>query len=133
MSAPQGYIPEKAPATKEARGSDDATLNNPLSHTFSAVSRRTTRDLAFPSLTQAVTFGSTNEYRAETEAGYIRANELENGLVPIASVGEHGVHAHVDPELARQITKAVEDKKIVTWYDDDPENPWNWSVARRWG
>jgi multidrug resistance protein len=127
MSAPLGYVPEKP-----ARVSDDETLNNPLQAVTSTVSRRTTRDLAFPSLTQAVTFGSTNEYRAETEAGYIRANELENGLAPIASVGEHGVHEPVDPVLARQITKAVEDKKIVTWRENDPENPWNWGVARRW-
>lgn len=128
MSAPLGYVPEKAPSSK-----GDHAADNDLTPVFSSVSRRTTRDLAFPSLTQAVTFGSTNEYRAETEAGYIRANELENGLAPITSMGSHHTLTAADSALARQVTKAVQDKKIVTWRENDPENPWNWSVTRRWG
>ncbi|GMK57561.1 hypothetical protein CspeluHIS016_0403950 [Cutaneotrichosporon spelunceum] len=116
-----GYIPEKQP-----HNSDESTLNAVTSITSS----QTGRDLGFPSLTQAVTLGSTNEYRTETQAGYIRASELENGIKPMASI--RGLHEPVNDNLARQITKVVEDKKIVTWRENDPENPWNWSTARRW-
>lgn len=100
----------------------------PLEHTFSARSQRGVADLSFPYLTQETSIGATNAYRAETAEGYIRADDPEHGLHPILSCS---TRQSIATTFDRQITK-LEDKKIVTWVERDPENPWNWSVFRRW-
>lgn len=100
----------------------------PLRHTLSAVSQRTQPDLAFPYLTQETSIGVPNAYHAETSQGYIATGDVESGLNPVLSCTTR--HS-MTPTLERELTR-LEDKKIVTWFEADPENPWNWGVLRRW-
>jgi hypothetical protein len=102
-------------------------LGPSLTHTVTSESHRHPPDLAFPYLTQEITSGATNEYRAETAEGYIRADDPDYGLHPIISCS---TRVSVATTLARQ--KTFENKKLVTWVTNDPGNPHNWGTARRW-
>lgn len=118
----------RASKSRGEKGSAHLDGSAPLEHTFSSSSRRTVPDLSFPYLTQETSIGATNAYRAETAGGYIRADDPEHGLHPILSAStRHSVATTFEQQISK-----LEDKKIVTWVERDPENPWNWSVLRRW-
>lgn len=117
------------PTYVPARGQQATGLNNTITNTTSRASRRAhPPDLSFPYLTQDLGEGATNEYRAETAEGYIRADDPDFGLHPVISMSTRVSRTQT---LNRQKSK-IDDKKLVTWKERDPENPWNWGVARRW-
>lgn len=83
-------------------------------------------DLSFPSQTTDVArAGFTDEYRATTRTGLIRA---DTALRPIPS------RASATPTvLVGDVEKnRLKDVRFVTWRDSDPEDPRNWSNAYRW-
>ncbi|KAJ6460766.1 MFS general substrate transporter [Mycena vitilis] len=83
-------------------------------------------DLSFPSQTTDITEGGfTDEYRVSTRSGFMDAR---TALHPVLSRVSEPPHALVDPEKAAELTKV----HLVTWKEDDPEDPRNWSVPWRW-
>jgi len=114
---------------KEHHYGKPTPLGQPLTHTLTSrtTSTRAPPDLAFPYLTQEITGGATNEYRAETAEGYIRADDPEYGLHPVISLS---TRISAGPSIAR--AKTFENKKLVTWVTNDRENPHNWGHVRRW-
>ncbi|WOO76704.1 putative MFS-type transporter8 [Vanrija pseudolonga] len=110
--------PAHAPLTRTTTG-----------RSIRSVSARNAPDLSFPYLTSDPSEGVTGEYHAETERGYITADDPEFGLRPILSASTR--HSVATEGFAR-VKSRLDDKKLVTWTPGDKENPWEWSHARRW-
>ncbi|ORY35073.1 putative membrane transport protein [Naematelia encephala] len=87
-------------------------------------------DLAFPYLTTATSRGGfTEEYRAETQRGYISFDDPDLGLQRTRS---RATTLHRQATLRDTELGDISEKKLVSWKTDDPENPRNWSTLRRW-
>lgn len=83
-------------------------------------------DLSFPSQTTNVQYaGFTDEYRKVTHDGLIPA---DLALRPIPTHVTHVPAALGDSEKAVKL----HDVQLVTWKEDDPEDPRQWSAAYRW-
>ncbi|KAJ7735133.1 MFS general substrate transporter [Mycena maculata] len=83
-------------------------------------------DLSFPFQTTDTTEGGfTDEYRVSTKSGFIDAR---HALHPVLSRVAETPHALSDLEKAEKLTKT----KLVTWKENDPEDPRNWSALWRW-
>lgn len=83
-------------------------------------------DISFPFETTNVAAGGlTDEYRAVTKTGYLPG---DLALRPVPSHVYRLPQALADPEKAR----ALKEMKLVTWKEDDLEDPRNWSNAYRW-
>ena len=81
-------------------------------------------DLSFPYQTTDIDEGGfTNEYRSATTTGLIK---FQNALRPVPSRLIKG--ALDDPEKA----KRLRDMHLVTWLENDPEDPRNWSKTWKW-
>lgn len=82
-------------------------------------------DLSFPAQTTDVAqAGYTDEYRATTRTGLIRADAA---LRPIPSRVSATPTALLDAEKTH-----LKDYQLVTWKEGDPEDPRNWSKTYRW-
>lgn len=83
-------------------------------------------DLSFPFATTNVQEGGmTDEYRLVSSTGLISA---DTALRPIPSHVSQPPNALRDPEKA----KHLKDIKLVTWLENDPEDPRNYSNAYKW-
>ncbi|OBZ70128.1 hypothetical protein A0H81_09818 [Grifola frondosa] len=83
-------------------------------------------DLSFPfDTTDTERGGFTNEYRTVSRTGFIPA---DLSLHPIPSHVSRIPTALQDPEKAA----ALRETKLVTWKEEDPEDPRNWSNLYRW-
>lgn len=83
-------------------------------------------DLSFPFETTDIERGGfTDEYRTTTRTGYVPA---DTALRPIPS------HVSTLPGALRDAEKAgtLKDTQLVTWLENDPEDPRNWSKLYRW-
>ncbi|ODN73705.1 hypothetical protein, variant [Cryptococcus amylolentus CBS 6039] len=102
-----------------------------IHRTTTSGSRRGPPDLAFPYLTTDISRGGiTEEYRVETREGYIPMDDPERGLQPARS---RASTLHGDQFVLHDKEKGgMGDKKLVTWLENDPENPRNWSKLYRW-
>jgi hypothetical protein len=83
-------------------------------------------DLSFPEQTTNTRLaGFTDEYRAVTRKGTIPANQA---LKPIPS------RASETPAILKDTEKALalKDVQLVTWKENDPEDPRQWSRLYRW-
>lgn len=83
-------------------------------------------DLSFPFETTDVDRGGmTDEYRVASKTGFVPA---DTALRPIPT------HVSVIPGALRDPEKAaaLKDMKLVTWLENDPEDPRNWSSLYRW-
>ena len=83
-------------------------------------------DLSFPfETTDLERGGFTDEYRAATHTGFVSA---DTALRPIPS------HVSTIPGALRDLEKAatLKDTQLVTWLENDPEDPRNWSNLYRW-
>ncbi|GFZ48481.1 Polyamine transporter 2 [Saitozyma sp. JCM 24511] len=90
-------------------------------------------DIAFPYLTTDISRGGvTTEYRAETAQGYVSPIDPDNGLREAPSRLSTVQGRFVLREEGADCEEGLKEKKLVTWEKNDPENPWNWSKARRW-
>ena len=109
--------------TAPARDHNNLTLTRTRSHE----SHNDTRpDLSFPFGTTDLSRGGfTNEYRAVSESGYMAA---DLALRPVPSRVYRLPQALADPEKAAELKQM----KLVTWKEDDPEDPRNWSSLYRW-
>ncbi|OCF72400.1 membrane transporter [Kwoniella mangroviensis CBS 8886] len=130
---PLGRIPTGASrrSTNDAEGTGE-----PLGRTITSgttASRRHAPDLSFPYLTTDISRGGiTDEYRTETRQGFIPMDDPDNGLRPVQS---RLSTLHGDRFVLHDTEKgaaALKNKKLVTWLENDPENPRNWSNFRRW-
>ncbi|GAA6029057.1 hypothetical protein JCM8097_001572 [Rhodosporidiobolus ruineniae] len=95
-------------------------------------------ELTFPQLTQAGP--PTDAYLETSPTGIVAAKEVEGQLAPSASSpssrSRHESHTtlvspsggRADPEKGLK----EEDAKLVTWKENDPENPRNWSMRQKW-
>ncbi|KAH9939282.1 MFS general substrate transporter [Epithele typhae] len=118
-TAPHITLPTDAAAAHESR--------HPLTRIRSHESHHDERpDLSFPfSTTDTGRAGYTNEYRAVSAEGYIPA---DLALRPVPSRVYRTPQVLADPEKAR----SLKHMKLVTWKEDDPEDPRNWSSTYRW-
>lgn len=83
-------------------------------------------DLSFPfATTNLEEGGMTDEYRLISSTGLISA---DTALRPIPSHLSQPPGALRDPEKA----KHLKDVKLVTWLENDPEDPRNYSNAYKW-
>ncbi|BGP18633.1 hypothetical protein JCM10213_004183 [Rhodosporidiobolus nylandii] len=92
-------------------------------------------EISFPQLTEGG--AHTDAYLEETPTGLVLASEADSRLAPSSSPPCHKHHAststlispttNADPEKG-----AKEDAKLVTWTENDPENPRNWCKAKKW-
>ncbi|TBU45176.1 MFS general substrate transporter [Dichomitus squalens] len=83
-------------------------------------------DISFPFQTTNIPLGGlTDEYRVITDTGYLPA---DLALRPVPSHVFRLPQALADPEKAR----ALKEMKLVTWKEDDAEDPRNWSNLYRW-
>ncbi|KIY37113.1 membrane transporter [Cryptococcus gattii E566] len=107
-----------------------ADFGHPLERTVTA-SHRAVPDLAFPYLTTDTSRGGlTQEYRVETRAGFISADDVDRGLRPMRS---RATTIHGDRFVLHNREKGgMGDKKLVTFLEGDPQNPRNWSKLYRW-
>ncbi|KAL7283861.1 hypothetical protein ACG7TL_003301 [Trametes sanguinea] len=83
-------------------------------------------DLSFPFQTTDIDrAGFTDEYRVTSKTGYITA---DLALRPVPS------HYHKLPAVLADPEKALRLKqvKLVTWYENDPEDPRTWKNAYKW-
>ncbi|KAI0782198.1 MFS general substrate transporter [Abortiporus biennis] len=122
--------------TPTLRGTDDAYDPNPSPPHSPVVLSRPHRarshdpnqpDMSFPFQTTNVAEGGfTDEYRVTSATGYVAADS--NALRPIPSHVSETPAALRDPEKAAQLEKV----KLVTWLDNDPEDPRNWSDLYKW-
>lgn len=84
-------------------------------------------DISFPFGTTNIQEGGiTDEYRVTSKTGYIAADS--NALHPVPTHVSQAPHALKDPEKAAELEKV----KLVTWLDNDPEDPRNWSNTYKW-
>ncbi|KAH9952005.1 MFS general substrate transporter [Amylocystis lapponica] len=82
-------------------------------------------DISFPFETTDMSRGGfTDEYRTATRTGFVPANLA---LRPIPSHLSAVPSALRDPEKAK-----LGDVKLVTWLENDPEDPRNWKNSYRW-
>ncbi len=108
------------------------TLNPTLSR---ALTRSSTRpDLSFPGITTDTNQGGfSDEYRVQTNAGFVRFDALpeEGGLTRSISrvTTSNATFVGDDPEKAKRLKEV----KLVTWKIDDKEDPRSWSNTWRWG
>lgn len=109
-----------------------ADFGHPLERTVTPASHRAVPDLAFPYLTTDTSRGGlTQEYRVETRAGFISADDVDRGLRPMRS---RATTIHGDRFVLHDREKGgMGDKKLVTFLEGDPQNPRNWSKLYRWG
>ncbi|KAJ7683570.1 MFS general substrate transporter [Mycena rosella] len=83
-------------------------------------------DLSFPSQTTDTSAGGvTDEYRVSTKSGFM---DTAHALHPVLSRVAEISSALADPEKAERLTKI----QLVTWKENDPEDPRNWSSLWRW-
>ncbi|KAJ7062878.1 MFS general substrate transporter [Mycena amicta] len=83
-------------------------------------------DLSFPFQTTNTTEGGiTDEYRTSTRTGFVNARYA---LHPVPSRAAEVPHALSDPEKADQLSRVL----LVTWKENDPDDPRNWSTLSRW-
>ncbi|RDX39687.1 hypothetical protein OH76DRAFT_1367272, partial [Lentinus brumalis] len=83
-------------------------------------------DISFPfTTTDTERGGFTDEYRTTTKTGYITA---DLALRPVPSHLHRLPHVLADPEKALRLKQV----KLVTWLENDPEDPRNWSNAYKW-
>lgn len=83
-------------------------------------------DLSFPFETTDIERGGyTDEYRTATRSGFLAA---DTALRPIPS------HVSTLPGALRDAEKigALKGTQLVTWRENDPEDPRNWSDFYRW-
>lgn len=86
----------------------------------------------------------TNAFQEETATGLVSAEEVEvpsneslitqGGFERRSSINDPG-HGKVGPGLLEKGGKEGvrdQDVKLVTWLVDDPENPRNFTTARKW-
>ncbi|GAA5918219.1 hypothetical protein JCM6882_003014 [Rhodosporidiobolus microsporus] len=94
-------------------------------------------EVTFPQLTQRGPH--TDAYLEESATGLVLATEAESRAAP-SSAGSKPHHGS-QSTLVSPTTKAVadpekgvkaEDAKLVTWKENDPENPRNWSARAKW-
>lgn len=84
-------------------------------------------DISFPFETTNIREGGlTDEYRVTSPTGYIAADS--NALRPVPTHVSEAPKALKDPEKAAQLEKV----KLVTWLENDPEDPRNWSNLYKW-
>ncbi|WWC90273.1 uncharacterized protein L201_005206 [Kwoniella dendrophila CBS 6074] len=130
-------IPTGAPESGDRHNHGGEELKRTIS-SGSTASRRHAPDLSFPYITTDIDRGGiTDEYRTETKKGFISLDDPENGLKPIQSrlstlhgdkFALHNNKGKKDEEKGESLDK----KKLVTWLENDPQNPRNWSNAYRW-
>ncbi|WVQ82942.1 hypothetical protein IAT38_005078 [Cryptococcus sp. DSM 104549] len=120
----------RAPTAASHHGATDGQ-GHPLERVATSASRRGPPDLAFPYLTTDTSRGGiTEEYRTETRQGYIPMDDPDRGLQPMRS---RASTLHGDRFVLHDKEKGdMGNKKLVTFLENDPENPRNWSVFRRW-
>ncbi|AFR92671.1 membrane transporter [Cryptococcus neoformans C23] len=108
-----------------------ADYGHPLERAITNASRRAPPDLAFPYLTTDTSRGGiTQEYRVETRAGFIPADDVDHGLQPMRS---RATTIQGDRFVLHDKEKGgMCEKKLVTFLEGDPQNPRNWSKSRRW-
>lgn len=83
-------------------------------------------DLSFPfQTTDTEQAGFTDEYRVTSKTGYISA---DLALRPVPSHLHKLPHVLADPEKALRLKEV----RLVTWMENDPEDPRNWSAAYKW-
>lgn len=80
-------------------------------------------DREYPELTESGP--RTNEYETATSQGYVQSSTSPSPT-PTLAAGTAEKSGQADG------IQHVDDIKLVTWRLDDPENPRNWSKARRW-
>ncbi|WWD22602.1 hypothetical protein CI109_107095 [Kwoniella shandongensis] len=116
--------------TKPPAVGDNSPIN-PLERTTSSASHRHVPDLAFPYITTDTTRGGiTDEYRTETAEGYISVDDPDTGLRPMRS---RASTLHGDRFVLHDKEKGgMGNMKLVTFRENDPENPRNWSKFKRW-
>lgn len=87
--------------------------------------------LIFPSLTEAE--AHTDAFQAVSPTGLVAASEAEQ----LEVTGGLGTRASsltalgVD-EKGGEMEKGGDEAKLVTWTEDDPENPRNFSILTKW-
>ncbi|KAJ7499821.1 MFS general substrate transporter [Mycena latifolia] len=83
-------------------------------------------DLSFPFQTTNTSEGGvTDEYRVSTKSGLTDAH---HALHPVLSRVTEMPNALADAEKAKKLANV----EFVTWREDDPEDPRNWSSLWRW-
>lgn len=83
-------------------------------------------DLSFPfATTNTAEGGLTDEYRFTSPTGFVAAGEV---LRPVPSHIPQSPRVLQDPEKA----KRLRDVKLVTFLENDPEDPRNFSNAYKW-
>ncbi|EIW51893.1 MFS general substrate transporter [Trametes versicolor FP-101664 SS1] len=99
----------------------------PGSHPHNPASHDPDRpDISFPfQTTNTVEGGFTDEYRVTSKTGYITA---DLALRPVPSRYHKLPAVLADPEKAFRLKQV----KLVTWYENDPEDPRNWKNAYKW-
>lgn len=109
------HIPRRVRSHSISRQTSDASLIHPAA------------DLSFPYTTTNIPAGGiTDEYHKVTHTGLVpigsALHPVESRAIPLSKFWSN------DPEKARRL----KDVQLVTWKEDDPENPRNWSAGYRW-
>ncbi|KAF7301058.1 MFS general substrate transporter [Mycena indigotica] len=108
-----------------------STSDNSANSTIVVLQRNKTHDdgapdLSFPFQTTNIFEGGiTDEYRTSTRTGFVDAR---HALHPVPSRGAAPPHVLLDPEKADQLGRVL----LVTWKEDDKDDPRNWSPVWRW-
>ena len=92
-------------------------------------------DLAFPYLTTSTSHHvRTREYRTETKGGYIDGATEQNLTPPGSPLSRPAtITASVSDVVLHDMESGdLKGKKLVTWTENDPQNPRNWSNTYRW-
>lgn len=87
--------------------------------------------LIFPSLTEAG--AHTDAFQAVSPTGLVAASEAEQ-LEATAGLGTRAssLTALGVDEKGGEMEKGGDEAKLVTWTEDDPENPRNFSILTKW-
>lgn len=110
-------------------------LERTISHGVLQRPLSTDEEMTFPQLTQAGPH--TDAYQEVSPTGLVLAREAEQDVADavrtrsqttLVSRSHVGGKGFVDAEKGARL----DDAKLVTWLPDDPENPRNWSLKKKW-
>ncbi|KAK4705902.1 hypothetical protein P7C70_g290, partial [Phenoliferia sp. Uapishka_3] len=99
-----------------------APLSRAVSHGVQQRPLSAEDDITYPDFTTAGPH--TDAFQEETATGLVDAEEVESPLSRASS----RTHVGADPELGEKVSQV----KLVTWLENDPENPRNWSNTAKW-
>ena len=73
----------------------------------------------------------SDSLQEETATGIVSAIEAEGGKVTSGRSSMTAVGAH-DAEKGAQVQAGQDEAKLVTWLENDPENPRNFGLGKKW-